>query len=133
MLYGEGHIFRYFADDIGLDKDKLAESAAQGTIQAYEPSEMEIGYKTISIDSWEIKAGHLFVHGENFTESSRIVVDGSPADTIFVDEGLLIMEGVAPKAFKEVYVGQFDENLVQLGEGTNVLEGEEAQTGEAVS
>ena len=133
MLYGEGHIFRYFADDIGLDKDKLAESAAQGTIQAYEPSEMEIGYKTISIDSWEIKAGHLFVHGENFTESSRIVVDGSPADTIFVDEGLLIMEGAAPKAFKEVYVGQFDENLVQLGEGTNVLEGEEAQTGEAVS
>ena len=124
MLYGEGYVFKYFADDIGVDKEVLEEMATEGPIVAYEPSEMEIGYKPITAEGWEIKEGALFVYGENFTQASRIILDEKPMDTVYVDQSTLMLEAEPPKDFSVIQVGQFDENLVQLGESIDVPPGE---------
>ena len=124
MLYGEGYVFKYFAEDIGVDKEVLEEMATEGAVVAYEPSEMEIGYKTITAQSWEMKDGTLYVYGENFTQASRIILDEKPMDTVYVDQGTLMLEGEPPKEFTKIQVGQFDENLVQLGESIDVPAGE---------
>ena len=138
MLYGEGYIFREFADDPLLnaeltqtqddtagenDKGWQAQEEPDTEQIGYAPSDMTIGYLPITISSWEIKDGTLFVYGENFNEASRIVIDEKPMDTLFIDDTCLQLDAKLPDQALLISTGQFDENLQLVGELTNTLEG----------
>lgn len=67
---------------------------------------MRFGITPITVDSARVSDGHLFVYGSNFTKASRIMVDDSTADTIFVSESLLIAPDTAPNDDAAVSVAQ---------------------------
>jgi len=115
MLYGEGYIFSAYADSLTLTEDE------QGRVRGYTASDIEFGLRTICVTGWEERDGEFCVTGANFNESSRIVIDTVSMNTELIDEQTLRLDGKISDTWQELYVGQFDENLSQLGEGTNTL------------
>ncbi len=118
LFYGDGYLYRmFFGDALSGEGDEKTDAS-----DYYSASDLYIGYRPISIDHVTVDEEGLTVYGENFTPSSCIVVDGKIKGTEYIDTQTLKLEDV-PKKIDELYVGQFDEKLEQLGEGTNVLYG----------
>ena len=124
MLYGEGYIFREFPEEVGLPPGSVTELETDEPLQPYEATDLEIGYKKIEITRWNRTGSVLYVYGRNFTPSSRIVIGEKPYDTVYINENILAVTEKTPEEFSALYVGQFDENLVELGDGSNTLPGE---------
>ncbi len=112
MLYGEGYIFKDLADLPGVTLTAFGEKEQPA---GYLPSELEIGYRTIEVESAEIRNDILYVHGKNFNEWTRIMIDGKPMKTIMEDTGTLVLDDKVPETWETIGTGQFDENLKQLG------------------
>lgn len=163
MLYGDGWIFREFADDIpavfipseDAEEDGEVVSAHQVPEIGYLFSKLRIGYRPIRVryllsgaeylealssreesetDASEtgtdaitgglkesIADDALIVTGSGFNESSRIMVDNKPRDTILLGEDALMLKGDAPEENSVISVGQFDENLKLVGSCVNLV------------
>ena len=63
----------------------------------------------------------LIVRGENFNEYSKIMIDSKPKETIYLDRETLMLEGTPPASYDMISVGQFDENMKQLGKCANYI------------
>ena len=63
----------------------------------------------------------LIVTGSGFNESSRIMVNSKPKDTILLGEDALMLKGDAPEENSVISVGQFDENLRLVGRCVNLV------------
>ncbi len=100
MLYGEGYVL----------------STSDRT---YTASDIKIGYKPISTAEVTVEdedgKTYLYISGENFNEYSHIVINGKAKDTEYIDHSTL-RTGEIPREIEEISVGQFDENLNQLGD-----------------
>ncbi len=116
LFYGDGYIYRMFFGDSFADSQEETADTQIG----YSASDLYIGYLPVSIDDVTVNEDGLMVHGQNFNASSRIVTDGKVKNTEYIDAQTLWLKDV-PKKIDELYVGQFDEKLTQLGEGTNVI------------
>ncbi len=103
MLYGDGYLYK----DFGV---------------SYKPSAMVIGYKPICVTGFEVKNDGLYIYGENFNISSKVITDEKVRDTEYIDHQTLMISQI-PKTIGKLQVGQFDENLKQLGRSTNTLYG----------
>ena len=83
----------------------------------YQPSDLEIGYREIRILGWYMGKTGVFVRGDNFNEFSRVILNDKVMDTLYLNTELLYVPDVnADDEIDSVAVGQFDENLKQLGE-----------------
>lgn len=69
MLYGEQYIY--------------------DGINPFVASDLKMGVKNISILSVSTSNNQVYVHGENFTEASRVTINENTVDTIFIDESTL--------------------------------------------
>lgn len=77
-------------------------------------ADMELGIYEIKIDSVEKNNGELTVKGTNFTEKSKIVIDGTVVETEFVDSNTLKTK--FDKNYKEISVAQIGRHDKRLGE-----------------
>lgn len=61
-------------------------------INPFEPVNMKMGVKDITISNVYEFEGNIYVKGNNFTDSSKITINGSESDTIFIDNNTLMIE-----------------------------------------
>ena len=90
----------------------------------YEAADMRLGCRDIAIAAAEADYHRLLVTGQNFTEYSRILLDGEPMDTLYVDAEHLIArlqqsEGpigslAETQALGEIAVAQINSDGVEL-------------------
>lgn len=104
-----------------LDKlEQLQYDILYGDRQAFEgespfqPADMAMGSAPIAVEAAEFAYGRLLVTGEHFTEFSSVVVDGQPAQTVYIDQTHIAapMES-APATFTVAQIAKDDTMLSQ--------------------
>lgn len=114
LLYGQGYAYADFA---GTETEVSEESEPY---RLYPASDLQFGYRDITLTGFErTPEGHC-LKGDGFNEYSRAVLGDKVLDTRYVDEHTLVVEEELEE-MNGLYVGQFDENLNQLGNGSNRL------------
>ncbi|MGX8706050.1 MAG: LTA synthase family protein, partial [bacterium] len=76
----------------------------------YQPTAMTMGSVPIAISNANAEYGRLLVTGENFTEFSRIVANGQPLQTAYVDPTRIVapLDGDAPENFTVAQIAKDD-------------------------
>ncbi|MBQ6788777.1 MAG: LTA synthase family protein [Clostridia bacterium] len=97
----------------------FGERYAYGGSFPYTVSEMKFGWRDVSVKNAFIKNDVLYVYGENFTESSKILTDGKKRETYYVSGELIMTPNVAEAS--SVTVAQIAENGFVFGEITAEL------------
>jgi len=65
---------------------------AYGGINPFEPTELQMGVKEIKITSvYNVAYNKVYVYGENFTQASKVEINGTLYDTQFVSSRLLVV------------------------------------------
>lgn len=91
MIYGEHYIY--------------------GGKNPFKPSDMKLGVKEIKIDKVVEVGGKYYIKGQNFTEMSRITLNGEPLETVYLSSSLLgLLEDVNVEDASEMKVSQIDRN-----------------------
>ncbi|MBK5253133.1 MAG: sulfatase-like hydrolase/transferase [Peptostreptococcaceae bacterium] len=95
MLYGNGYCY--------------------GGVNPYEPTDIQFGTKEIKIKEVSKIGNKYYIKGENFTEHSRITLDGEVLDTIYLSPTLIgLEEKVDPKDAKYMTVSQIDTKSLEI-------------------
>lgn len=77
----------------------------------YQPTKMKMGVKPIKVDEVVRVGDSLYIKGENFTEFSKISLDGKILKTIFLGPSVLgLKEEVDPSAVSRMKVSQVEKN-----------------------
>lgn len=88
----------------------------------YAASGLQMGIMPITISDVVWQDGVLTVYGENFTQWSRITIDGSPLDTVIVDGGTLTAEiKESPSDGAIITVRQNNKSSVTLSESVGFI------------
>lgn len=58
----------------------------------YEPTDLQMGVKEISISDVYEEDGNLIIKGNNFTDYSRVKIDKTEKNTVFIDRNTLMVE-----------------------------------------
>lgn len=91
MIYGEHYIY--------------------GGKNPFKPSDMKLGVKDIVIDEVVEVGGKYYIKGKNFTEMSRITLNGEPLETVYLSSSLLgLLEDVDVEDAANMKVSQIDKN-----------------------
>jgi len=91
MIYGEHYIY--------------------GGYNPFKPSDMQLGVKEIKIDKVVEVGGKYYIKGRNFTEMSRITLNGEPLETVYLSSSLLgLLEDVNVEDASDMKVSQIDRN-----------------------
>ncbi|MBQ7381393.1 MAG: LTA synthase family protein [Clostridia bacterium] len=111
---------RYFDMLTLLGYDTLyGEALAYGPTFPFARRDMRLGIDEIRITDLSVTADReFFVTGEHFTKSSHVFVNGKRADTTFISENTLYIEGEKLKAGDEITVVQISTDLRRLSETT---------------
>ena len=98
----------YLVDLQELQYDMLyGKQYVYGQESPYEPTDLQMGVKPVVID--QVFVGHngkIYVQGKNFTENSRIVINGEPVETLFIHSGVLRPLDAKLKSGDQVQVQQ---------------------------
>ena len=77
----------------------------------FKASDMKLGVKDIVIDKVVEVGGKYYIKGKNFTEMSRITLNGEPLETVYLSSSLLgLLEKVDVEDASEMKVSQIDRN-----------------------
>lgn len=91
MIYGEHYIY--------------------GGKNPFKASDMKLGVKEIKIDKVVEVGGTYYIKGKNFTEMSKITLDGKPLETVYLSSSLLgLLQEVDPAEAPNMKVSQIDRN-----------------------
>ena len=82
-----------------------------GGTNPYEPTELKMGIKDIKIDSIVKIGDKYYIKGQNFTEYSKISLDGEVLKTVYLGPTILALnEEVDPARASEMKVSQVEKN-----------------------
>ena len=87
-------------------------------VNPYRITNMKMGYKTISIKNAYNVYSHIEIHGENFTEYSKVEINGKDYHTIYNGPRELWVDGYELKDGDEVNVIQYSVNENELSRTT---------------
>lgn len=91
MLYGKRYIF--------------------GETDVYRPSDLKMGVKDIKIDEIVQIGENYYIKGQNFTEYSKISLDGNILDTVYLGPTILALkEEVDPEDISRMKISQVEKN-----------------------
>ena len=77
----------------------------------FKKSDMKLGVKDIKIDKVVEVGGKYYIQGKNFTEESKITLDGTPLETVYLSSNLLgLLQDVDPNDASKMKVSQIDRN-----------------------
>ena len=95
MLYGEKYIY--------------------GGTSPFEPTDLKMGIYDIRIDEVVQVGTDYYIKGQNFTEYSKVSLDGKPLKTIYLGPTLLgLKEEVDPERVSDMKISQVEKNDVIL-------------------
>ncbi len=82
-----------------------------GGLNPYSKARMKMGVKKIRIDSVVAVGGKYYIKGHNFTENSKVTLDGNQLKTIYLGPTLLgLQEEVDPSDASRMKVSQIDKS-----------------------
>ena len=82
-----------------------------GGKKIFEPTDMQMGVKQIKIDQIVQLGDKYYIKGQNFTEYSRISLDGEVLKTVYLGPTILALnEEVDPERVSEMKVSQVEKN-----------------------
>lgn len=91
MLYGKHYIF--------------------GETEAYQPTDLKMGVREIKIDEIVQIGDNYYIKGQNFTEYSKISLDGNILDTVYLGPTILALkEEVDPEDISRMKISQVEKN-----------------------
>jgi hypothetical protein len=91
MLYGQKYIY--------------------GEKNPFKPTDMQMGVKKIKIDEIVKIGDRYYIKGQNFTEYSRISLDGEVLKTVYLGPTILALnEEVDPERASDMKVSQVEKN-----------------------
>lgn len=77
----------------------------------FKPVDMQMGIRTIKIDEIVQIGEKLYIKGENFTENSKVSLDGKVLKTIYLGPTIIgLLEEVKPEDVNRMKVSQVDRN-----------------------
>jgi len=102
----------YLSDQEALAYDMLyGRQYAYGGSEPYEPVDMKMGHKNISIKDLVKIGDRYYLRGENFTERSIISMDGKQLSTVYLSPTLLALnESIDPQDVDKLEVSQVDKS-----------------------
>ena len=77
-----------------------------GGINPYETTEMQMGIAPIQISKVDLIGGIIYVHGDNFTEYSKVMVNDKKQETVYLNRNTLMVSDVPLEDNDRVYVAQ---------------------------
>ena len=80
----------------------------------YSQTNLQMGHKSISIESVSNAENHVVITGENFTEYSCVMINGEYVDSIFSNSGLLLVDGISLQSGDSVAVVQRGKDGIKL-------------------
>ena len=80
----------------------------------YSQTNLQMGHKSISINSVSNADDHVVITGENFTEYSCVMINGEYVDSIFSNSTLLLLDGISLQSGDSVAVVQKGKDGVKL-------------------
>ncbi len=86
----------------------------------YEPTELKLGIRNISVSHVNFVADVMYVHGNNFNEFSKIFVDNKELETVYIDKHTLYVAGFECEGNPEIKVCQKDANSGVLSETESI-------------
>ncbi len=101
MLYGKRYIY--------------------GKDNPFAATDMSMGIKDVTISSVYPVGKHIFVRGENFTDASRVYVNGKEIKTKFIGENKLQIDKMPLKDWDKIAVNQVSKNNNVLGYGQEFI------------
>lgn len=82
-----------------------------GGSNPFKASDMKLGVKDISIDAVVKVGDKYYIKGKNFTEMSKITLEGKPLETVYLSSSLLgLLQDVDPNDASKMKVSQIDRN-----------------------
>ncbi|MDO4517629.1 MAG: sulfatase-like hydrolase/transferase, partial [Bacillota bacterium] len=82
-----------------------------GRVNPYEATDMKMGVKTIKVESVYQIGEDYYIKGENFTEYSKITLDGKELKTVYLGPTVLALnEEVDPSEVVNMKVSQIEKN-----------------------
>lgn len=95
MLYGKNYIY--------------------GGTNPFQPTDMKMGVKKIKIEKVVDIGGKYYIKGQNFTEYSKVTLDGEQLSTIYLGPNLLgLLEEVDPADAVNMKVSQIDRSSKEI-------------------
>lgn len=85
-----------------------------GGINPYETTEMQMGIAPIEISKVDLIGGSIYVHGKNFTEYSKVMVNDKKQETVYLNRNTLMVSDVPLEDNDRVYVAQMAGRSEQL-------------------
>lgn len=85
----------------------------------YSKSDLKLGLDEIKIDNYIIEGENIIINGQNFTNSSKIIINGKILDTEFKDENTLIAANKISN-IKSIRVGQIGKYDKVLSESNSI-------------
>jgi phosphoglycerol transferase MdoB-like AlkP superfamily enzyme len=106
----------YLEDQEALAYDMLyGKRYVYGGTNPYEPVDMKMGHKTISITDVVKIGDRYYIKGENFTERSIISLDGKQLSTVYLSPTLLALnEHVDKEDISKLEVSQVDKSQEEI-------------------
>lgn len=106
----------YLADLKMLGYDMLyGKEYIYGGVNPFEKAGMKMGVKEIKIDTVVAVGGKYYIKGKNFTEYSKVTLDGETLKTIYLGPNLLgLQEEVDPNDASKMKVSQIDKSNKEI-------------------
>lgn len=107
---------RYFTNLKALGYDMLyGKNYIYGGSNPFKPTDMKMGTKKIKIDEVVNVGAKYYIKGQNFTEFSKVTLDGEQLKTIYLGPNLLgLLEEVDPEEAINMKVSQIDKSSKEI-------------------
>lgn len=92
-----------------------------GGINPYEPTQMQMGIAPIRIRSVDVIGGSIYVHGENFTEYSKVMLNDKKQETVYLNRNTLMVADVVPEDTDRIHVAQMAGRSEQLSRTEEIV------------
>ena len=86
-----------------------------GGVSPFKPTDIKMGVRTIKINKVVEIMGKFYLKGENFTEYSKVSLDGNILKTIYLSPSVLgLLEQVNPEDVSKMKVSQVEKNKEEI-------------------
>lgn len=82
----------------------------------YMATDLQLGIDEITVSAVEPEEGLVYIYGSGFNEYSTVCVNGDPKKTLYVEQGLLLVEGIGLTQGDLITVAQIGIDNLVLGE-----------------
>ncbi len=82
----------------------------------FKPTDIKLGIRDITVSGISVIGKNTYISGENFTESSRVFVNGFSKQTDFLDEKTLVISGDRLDGNDVIKIVQISDGIFHVGE-----------------